>query len=625
MVSLTTAFLVAGIPGALGQNTAATPTASTNRPPAVAAPAVVPDPLESVNRAVWSANRALLVGVIKPTGKVYRTVVLSPFRQMIANFARNAGYPPRVLNHLLQGRWAGARDESYRFLFNSAIGFGGLFDPASDSNIPKSDADFGQTLGRWGWKPSLYLMLPLLGPSSERDALGLAGDTAAQPVTYFTPYSYVPYGLEYNGLAESVDVNVRLIRSESDPYADVRLLSTYARDMKRVIMKPYGKPDESSLETLGVAGVQPRDPSFAERGRTRSVIIATTGRSLPFTYWIQPAPAPVAFILPGLGAHRLATATIALAEVAYDAGFSVAAVSSVFHPEFMRSASTAAVPSYVPVDSADLREACTAVDRWMRSRYPGRLGARAAMGYSMGAFHSLVMAATTAPNDGLIQFDRYVAIDTPVSLIHGIAKLDEFYEAPAVWPDSERADRIGDALVKFAGLSARGGAPGGVPPLGAAESQFIVGLSFRLGLRDVIFDSQRRFNLGVLTSPLKTSNRQAVYREIEAFSYLEYVRRFVTPYYKTRGVDLAEPGLLNRVSDLHAYEAGLADNARVRVILNRNDFLLDDEGREWLRKTVTPARFTEFEHGGHLGNLGRPEVQAAIATALSGLGQAARP
>src|ERR1039458_9207940 len=131
------------------------PVAGFTKPTAtgtVVLPKSVPDPLEPLNRAMWSFNKGLLTDVIKPTSRVYRSIVVKPVRTSIGNFGRNLTYPGRLINNLLQGKWTGARDETYRFLGNSTVGVGGLFDVGTRWNIPKSDADFGQTFGQWGWK-----------------------------------------------------------------------------------------------------------------------------------------------------------------------------------------------------------------------------------------------------------------------------------------------------------------------------------------------------------------------------------------------------------------------------------------------------------------------------------------
>jgi hypothetical protein len=119
---------------------------------------------------------------------------------------------------------------------------------------------------------------------------------------------------------------------------------------------------------------------------------------LEFTYWLQPKKAPVVYIVPGLGSHRLADSALALAELVYEQGFSAVCISSPYNYEFMERASSVAMPAYTPVDAHDLHFALTSIDRRLEPLYPGRLGARALMGYSMGAFHSLFIAATAATN-----------------------------------------------------------------------------------------------------------------------------------------------------------------------------------------------------------------------------------
>src|SRR5258706_167038 len=134
-----------------GAQSPATASPGTPEVERVVLPTSVPDPIEPMNRMMWAFNQGLMSGVIKPTSRVYRFVVVKPVRTGIGNFGRNLTYPGRLINNLLQGKWSGARDESYRFFCNSTVGVGGFFDVSSEWNIPKSDADFGQNFGQSGW------------------------------------------------------------------------------------------------------------------------------------------------------------------------------------------------------------------------------------------------------------------------------------------------------------------------------------------------------------------------------------------------------------------------------------------------------------------------------------------
>lgn len=600
----------------------------------VVLPKSVPDPIEPLNRVMWAFNKRLMTSVIKPTSKIYRWVVRKPVRTGIGRFGKNLTYPGRLLNNLLQGKWSGARDESYRFVCNTTVGVAGFYDVASKWNLPKSDADFGQTFGKWGWKPNCYLMLPILGPSNERDTLGFAADTAANPLiyiapyefvaanplTYLGPYTYFNYAVMYNDLTDTVGEYVRFSQAEMDPYSEIQYAWTFARANRVADFQVKGKQDEASLETVESVFFTFKDPEFPGHGKTRSVLIPATGRKLNFTFWLQPKKAPVVYIVPGLGSHRLAQPSLALAELVYQNGFSAVCVSSAFNSEFMEHASTAAMPAYLPVDGHDLHVALTEIDHRLNTLYPGRWGDKALLGYSMGALHSLFVAATESTNKlPLMKFDRYVAINTNVRMAFGISKLDEYYRAPLGWPAEERTDNLENTFLKVAAMSKSTLKPHTSLPFSAIESKFLIGLTFRLMLRDIIFSSQRRNNQGVLQHPIRNLRREPVYQEIVQYSYQDYFEKFAIPYYQARGIAASTTEALEKAGDLRTYDAGLRANPNIRIIVNQNDFLLADEDLAWLHATFTPEQLTVFAQGGHLGNLSNPTVQKSILGALANL------
>jgi pimeloyl-ACP methyl ester carboxylesterase len=478
-------------------------------------------------------------------------------------------------------------------------------------------------------------MLPVLGPSNERDAIGFAFDSAANPLTYVTPYPFTPddpltyltpytyysAGATYNGLSDTVEGYSRFIEAEKDAYATLHYGWSFVRSNRKPDFQLKGEQDRATLETLQSALVKVKDPEFPSRSQTASVLIKATGRKLEFTYWMQPKNSPIVYIVPGIGSHRWADMALALAELVYKQGFSAVCISNPYNYEFMEEASTAAMPAYTPVDARDLHVALTEIDHRLQSRSRVRLRARALMGYSIGAFESLFIAAAAATNQALVQFDRYVAIDTPVRLLYGVSRLDDFYEAPAAWPAEQRMSNIENTFLKIAALSRGEPAAHTAPPFDAVESKFLVGLAFRLILRDVILTSQLRTNQGILKQPLRKIRRSSLYEEIGQYSFTDYFQKFATPYYRERGIDLAAPEVLAAAGDLRAYESALRENKKIRAIVNENDFLLSPEDLAWLRQSFGPEGLTVFDHGGHLGNLAEPEVQNAILRALDGLSE----
>jgi hypothetical protein len=124
----------------------------------------------------------------------------------------------------------------------------------------------------------------------------------------------------------------------------------------------------------------------------------------------------------------------------------------------------------------------------------------------------------------------------------------------------------------------------------------------------------------VLEHPLKKSRRHLAYNEIMHYSFLDYINKFAFPYDKTRGIDMTNPEIVRAATDLRSYTDELKANRKIRLIANRNDFLLSAEDLRWIETTFDPSEVTLFEHGSHLGNLSQAAVQHSILEALDGLG-----
>jgi phospholipid-binding lipoprotein MlaA len=134
------------------------------------------DPLEPFNRGVYQFNDAVDRAVVKPVATVYRDVLPSPVRTGVSNFFYNLQDAWSIVNNTLQLKPEQAGNSFFRFGVNTVFGLGGVLDIATEMRIERSTEDFGQTLGRWGVGAGPYLVLPLLGPSTMRDAAALTVD-----------------------------------------------------------------------------------------------------------------------------------------------------------------------------------------------------------------------------------------------------------------------------------------------------------------------------------------------------------------------------------------------------------------------------------------------------------------
>ncbi len=152
------------------------------------------DPLAPFNERMFWFNLKLDTYVVHPVASAYATVVPEGARESVGHFFNNVNFVPRFANNLFQLRLPQAGGELARFGINTTLGVGGLFDVADNwFGLKQSDDDFGLTLGHYGAGSGPYLVLPFIGPSSVRDAVGRAADGAMFPLSYFVPwYIYIP-------------------------------------------------------------------------------------------------------------------------------------------------------------------------------------------------------------------------------------------------------------------------------------------------------------------------------------------------------------------------------------------------------------------------------------------------
>jgi phospholipid-binding lipoprotein MlaA len=180
------------------------------------------DPWEPFNEKMFEFNRRLDRYVLKPVAQAYNFITPEQVQIMISNGFDNIAFPPRFVNSLLQGKFKGAAREIGRFLINSTLGVGGLFDPAKDVfGIVKSREDFGQTLGFYGVGPGPYLILPFLEPLTVRDGIGKAVDSAMDPLAYYLPFIWDRLGMKVGDIINERSLNLDLFQGFEESVIDL--------------------------------------------------------------------------------------------------------------------------------------------------------------------------------------------------------------------------------------------------------------------------------------------------------------------------------------------------------------------------------------------------------------------
>ena len=189
------------------------------------------DPLEPMNRAIFSFNDGVDRYVAIPAAKGYQKVTPQPLRTAVSNFFSNLGDLTNAANALLQLKITDATEDLVRFAFNSTFGLGGLLDWATPAGLPKHHQDFGLTLGHWGVPSGPYLVLPLFGPSTVRDSMGLIVDVKFNPLNYIEPAVRNPlYVLQFVSVrSDLLGASSLLEQAALDKYSFVRDAYTQQR------------------------------------------------------------------------------------------------------------------------------------------------------------------------------------------------------------------------------------------------------------------------------------------------------------------------------------------------------------------------------------------------------------
>lgn len=558
------------------------------------------DPFEPMNRVIWKMNRGATLGILDPVSKLYLLTFPKPVRQSLGNVRDNLTGPLRVTNQVLQGRWTDSGKESLRFLANSTVGIGGLFDFADQMNLPSSRGSFSQTFQHWGWQPDTYLVLPFFGPSDNVAAPARAMDVAGDPLTHVAGLDEVVIAPRIHQLSEIIPQVASVMRNEADSYHFVRQAWPYLSRTTSPDWTLRGAPDLSTLETLGAARYKPKNPNFISSGKRCLVRLPHTGKDYLYQAWMQKKSAPLVYVSPGIGSNRLSGNVMVLAEELYKLGYSVVTTSGIFHPHFMETASSSPMPGNPVNDRSDLLATLTAIDAALQKKYPAGITKRILAGFSLGGFTALQLAGTEADHAvGSVRFDHYLSIQSPVDLQQAYRTLDQYFAVLASWPEAERARRFDNALHKIAALIEQRPAAGG-PPFSGDESKLLVGYAFRSVLRDMLYSIHKRTPSELVSAPASEWRRESIYRELMKFSFDDYLHQWLEPELSNNGQ--SKQSFLQATS-LRSLEPTLRKNPRVHVMGNRNDFLINSKDVQWIDSTFGD-RATWLPTGGHLGNLG---------------------
>jgi pimeloyl-ACP methyl ester carboxylesterase len=340
-----------------------------------------------------------------------------------------------------------------------------------------------------------------------------------------------------------------------------------------------------------------------------------------FTTALQEGPAPLIFVIAGTGAEHNSAKMAFLTQVFHEAGFHVAALSSPTHMNFVVSASGHGVPGFVPFDVADLHR----VMGWIREELAKEctITGYSLAGYSLGGLHAAFLAEMDERTDDF-GFDRVVMINPPVSLIRSVDRLDSWLTGENLkrvtvhqqiqnyinqfsdyYLDADVTDLDDDFLYEMItdiGLDQR-------------DLKTLIGAAFRISSASMIFTSDVCLRAEYLVPPahypLKVGDPLLPYaRQAFNISFGHYLDEYLLPFLRHLDPATTREEVV-RLSGLEAIRPYLESAAKVRVVGNRDDVILDEADVRFLTE-VFGDRAHLFEHGGHCGNLMHPDFVLAL-------------
>ena len=217
------------------------------------------DSLEPANRVFFDVSETIDQALIKPVAEIYADVIPNFIRTSITNFFENLAYLNVILNDLLQGKINQGLSDVVRFVANSTMGIGGLFDVATPMGLPENDEDFGQTLAVWGVDEGSYLYLPFLGPNTVRDSTDYVPSMLLNPFFYLSSTILFPV-TAINAINKRANLlEASNIRDEAavDPYSFTR----EAHLQQREYLIHDGNPPITGYDDIFSVGDEQNDGS----------------------------------------------------------------------------------------------------------------------------------------------------------------------------------------------------------------------------------------------------------------------------------------------------------------------------------------------------------------------------
>lgn len=594
-----------------------------------------PDKFEKLNRKMFAFNLGLNKYAVRPVHILWSSILPEYGIERIHSAYKNIEYPKRLVSSLIQKDFKTSGHETVRFLTNSTLGLGGMFDPAKRFfHIEPSTEDMEQALTKCKCCSGPFVVLPGLAGATTRGMAGRVLDMSLNPTTYVgTPVlAMVKAGLAVNRTSYMQPLIQMIESTYADPYEIARKmygLDSYIKsenfDRKHVLEEGFKNTEVTEVPTMEADMVLPDynpqcpvvdsmrtalfdlpdvDSSiwnelsiwnrcFCKKIKTSSVSVTPDKEDYKFRYIMQKDKnAPLAIIYPSIGEGIQSHHSVVMAKLFYDAGYSVVIQGSHFQWEYVKSMPDDYRPG-IPGKDADFLKDVTAkiVDK-LQTKYSCEFKDKTIIGTSLGAMMTLFVASKEFQEDTL-GVTKYIAICPPIELTYALEQVDRNGEEWFKNPDDLK-NRVAQTASKVVQLSQMQDEQKdfkiGSLPFTEEEGKLITGFVMHQKLSDLIFTLE------------KTPKNKAtgIYDVLNNMNYHDYMEKyFIGSQYRTVHD-------LRFDTSLFALSPFLKNSSNYKIYHSVDDYLVNKKQLQNL-KAVSGSKTVLLSNGAHLGFMYTPE------------------
>lgn len=605
------------------------------------------DTCEKFNRKLFIFNLKLNKFVLRPINTVWASVMPKYAMDRMQSAYDNVNFPTRLVGCLLQGDFKASKQETLRFLTNTTLGVGGLYDPAKTRfKLEPRKEDVAQGFAHYKFiKKGPYLVIPVLH--------GNARDVAGQLLNYpLNPCSYVLGPLAavagvvffVNNTTYMQPLIKKVETSFADPYVVVKQadgVENYIKNNnidrtdflkapelvkvpKEELVKVSVAPTVTDLKAdIVLSGFNPQSPfidamrtalfdnhnyntsiwsdlsvwnkCFDKRIKTTSVSIYDKRPNYKYRYILQKnQTSPLAILYPSIGEGIMADKSIVLAKMLYDEGYSVIIEGSPCNCDFIKSMPKGYSPGLPTQDANYLRVATSKIIDDVQRKRACKFDKRIVVGCSFGAMTSLFVAAQEEVNNTL-SVSNYIAINPPIEIFFAMNQLDKYSQE---WKNdssdlkTRAAITVEKVLQKSQQITDKKFKDNdGNFPFTDDEAKLIMGFIMKQKLSDVIFAIE----------DCSTAKKNSIlYDNIGKMSYSDYSQKYLFANQTKPQDQLIFESSLYSISDF------LKNSDKYKIFHSIDDYYVSPEQLVWLKK-ISDKKSIFFSNGSHLGCLYRKE------------------